>query len=101
MAMARPTFYGATTPAMSQSGAKITQAAGVGNAPINIWRIVETGDFNGDGMSDILWQDISGSVAIWFMNAAQVMQAAALAMGACPALVDPRCQCRLTVAQAV
>ena len=28
----------------------------------------ETGDFNGNGMSDILWRDTSGDVAIWFMN---------------------------------
>jgi hypothetical protein len=32
--------------------------------------IVETGDFNGDGMSDILWRDTSGNTAIWFMNGA-------------------------------
>ena len=34
------------------------------------WPIVETGDFNGDGMSDILWRDTSGNTAIWFMNGA-------------------------------
>jgi FG-GAP repeat len=36
------------------------------------WSIVGTGDFNGDGMSDILWRDTSGNVAVWFMNGAQV-----------------------------
>jgi hypothetical protein len=38
------------------------------------WSIVETGDFYGDGMSDILWHDTSGDVAIWFMNGATVSQ---------------------------
>jgi hypothetical protein len=37
---------------------------------------VETGDFNGDGKSDILWQDTSGNVAIWFMNGAHLLQSA-------------------------
>jgi hypothetical protein len=32
------------------------------------WSIQLTGDFNGDGMSDILWQDTSGNVALWEMN---------------------------------
>ena len=37
----------------------------------SMWKIVGTGDFNGDGKSDILWQDTSGNVAIWFMNGTQ------------------------------
>jgi hypothetical protein len=41
-----------------------------------VWSIVETGDFNGDGKSDILWQDTSGNVAMWFMNGTQVTQSA-------------------------
>ena len=40
------------------------------------WSIVGTGDFDGDGMSDILWRDDKGNVAIWLMNGAQVTQAA-------------------------
>ena len=29
------------------------------------WHVVGSGDFNGDGFSDILWQNDSGEVAIW------------------------------------
>jgi hypothetical protein len=37
------------------------------------WSIVETGDFDGDGKSDILWRDSNtGTVTIWFMNGLQV-----------------------------
>jgi FG-GAP repeat len=56
-------------------GAQVMQSAGLGSAPTS-WTIVETGDFNGDGKSDILWQDTSGNVAIWFMSGAQVTQSA-------------------------
>jgi hypothetical protein len=37
-----------------------------------------THDFNGDGHSDILWRDTSGNVAIWEMNGATVLNAAAV-----------------------
>ena len=30
--------------------------------------MAETGDFDGNGMSDILWHDTSGNIAIWFMS---------------------------------
>ena len=32
------------------------------------WHIQGTGDFNGDGKSDILWQGDDGTPAIWFMD---------------------------------
>jgi phospholipase/lecithinase/hemolysin len=47
----------------------------VANVPGGNWSIVGTGDFNNDGMSDILWHDISGNVAIWEMNGTKVSNA--------------------------
>jgi hypothetical protein len=44
----------------------------VGNAP-TVWSIVGTGDFNGDGKSEILWRDTSGDVVIWEMNGTSVL----------------------------
>jgi hypothetical protein len=32
------------------------------------WRIAGIGDFDGNGSSDILWQDTAGDVAIWLME---------------------------------
>jgi hypothetical protein len=45
-------------------------SANLGAVPAN-WSIVMTGDYNGDGKSDVLWRDTSGDVGIWFMNGAQ------------------------------
>jgi len=42
------------------------------------WRIAETGDYNGDGYSDILWADGSGNLAVWFMNGATIASTAGL-----------------------
>jgi serralysin len=39
----------------------------IGN-PGPSWHVIGTGDFNGDGKSDILFQNTNGSVAIWLMN---------------------------------
>jgi hypothetical protein len=37
------------------------------------------GDYNGDGKSDILWQNSSGEVGIWAMNGTSVISTASLA----------------------
>ena len=61
------------------SSGTVQSTASVGVVPTGTtWTIVETGDFNGDGMSDILWIDGSGNVAIWFMNGATVASTAGL-----------------------
>ncbi len=53
------------------NGSTISSSAGLGSIATT-WSVAETGDFNGDGMSDILWHDTSGDVAIWFMNGTTV-----------------------------
>jgi hypothetical protein len=61
------------------SSGLIQSTASVGVvSPSSTWSIAETGDFNGDGMSDILWTDGSGDVAIWFMNGATIASTAGL-----------------------
>jgi hypothetical protein len=44
--------------------------------------VAGTGDFNGDGTSDIVWRDTSGSASIWLMNGAAVT--AATGLGSAP-----------------
>jgi hypothetical protein len=48
----------------------------VASVPAGNWSIVGTGDFNGDGRSDILWRDTSGNVAIWEMNGTTILNQA-------------------------
>ena len=48
-------------------GTTIAQNVDLGVVPLN-WRIAGIGDFDGNGSSDILWQDTAGDVAIWLME---------------------------------
>jgi hypothetical protein len=34
----------------------------------NTWNVAGTGDFDGDGVWDILWSHTSGAIAMWLMN---------------------------------
>jgi hypothetical protein len=45
------------------------------------WSVIGTGDYNGDGRSDILWTDNSGNYAIWEMNGTTVLNPNATGVG--------------------
>jgi FG-GAP-like repeat len=56
------------------NGATVT-SAGLTSVPVasTTWTIAGTGDFDGDGKSDILWRDkIGGTVAIWKMDGTEI-----------------------------
>ena len=59
------------------NGTTILSTAVLGNVP-NTWSVAATGDFNGDGMGDILWRDTSGNVGIWLMNGTSILQTAVI-----------------------
>jgi hypothetical protein len=62
------------------NGTTATSVVGVGNVPTN-WSVAETGDFNGDGKSDILWRDTAGDLAVWLMNGTSVSSSMVVAAG--------------------
>jgi hypothetical protein len=37
------------------------------------WHVVTTGDFDGEGKSDILWENTSGNTDVWSMNGSQLL----------------------------
>jgi hypothetical protein len=56
---------------------KSVLSGAVGNIPPN-WSVADTGDFNGDGISDIVWRDNTGNVSVWLMNGSSVASAGGL-----------------------
>jgi FG-GAP-like repeat len=54
------------------NGTTIADSAVVASPGPN-WKVVGTGDFNGDGDPDILLQNTSGAVAIWEMHGTNLM----------------------------
>jgi hypothetical protein len=61
------------------SSGNVQSTASLGIVPISsTWSIAQTGDYNADGMSDILWTDASGDVAIWFMSGSTISSTASL-----------------------
>jgi FG-GAP-like repeat len=69
--------------ALWQVNGSNVQSSGLGSVPSN-WQVVHLGDFDGDGVPDLLFRDTNaGTVAIWLMNSGGLVQSTA-SLGAVP-----------------
>jgi hypothetical protein len=60
----------------STIGASVTPTFdGTPISPDQSWSIVQVSDFNGDGMSDILWRNTDGTLTEWMMDGGNIVQA--------------------------
>ena len=63
--------------AFLMSGTSLSGALAVGPANGAGWRVRAASDLNGDGVSDLVWQDGTGMVVAWLMNAGGTIATAA------------------------
>jgi hypothetical protein len=50
------------------NGTTISSSVFLGVLPVE-WRVATTGDFNGDGQSDLVWENTAtGERYVWLMN---------------------------------
>ena len=54
------------------NGTTVMSSPLVGKNPGPSWHVVGVEDVNGDGKSDIVWQNHSGQAAIWLMSGTTV-----------------------------
>src|SRR5215831_13113563 len=59
------------------NGTSIIGAAALPNSGPS-WHVIGTGDFNGDGKADIIWQNTDGLPFIWEMNGTSMIGGAVL-----------------------
>jgi FG-GAP-like repeat len=57
--------------------------------PDTSWSIAGTGDFDGDGKSDVLWRNTAGQLALWLMNGSSIVGSSFVNDGSTPVNPDP------------
>jgi hypothetical protein len=56
----------------------VLDSSQVGGAPGDGWIIKGSGDFNSDGKSDILWENVDGRAAVWLLDGFTILDARAV-----------------------
>lgn len=68
---------------ISQQGSAVTVAD-------QRWKVSGTGDFNGDGMTDILWRGPDGAVGVWLLDDRELLVASVIEDGGQAVKVNAR-----------
>jgi hypothetical protein len=71
------------------SGSGYLNVNGTPIMPDPSWNIAGIGDLNGDGESDLLWRDTSGSTAVWVMNGSSIVGSGYLNVNGTTIAPDP------------
>ncbi len=69
-------------------GSGSVRSGGIAVNPDPSWHVVEIGDFDGNGNSDILWRNDNGSMAEWYMNGTAIAGTATPSSSGAPAAPD-------------
>ncbi len=59
-----------TTPVIGAGSTAAPTSVPAPGAISTAWKVASSGDYDGDGKSDILWRNDDGSIAMWLMNGA-------------------------------
>jgi hypothetical protein len=51
----------------------VIRTAQVGNNTDTSWHMIGAADVNGDGKSDLLWQNDNGQAGVWLMSGTSVL----------------------------
>jgi hypothetical protein len=75
------------------NGAQVTSSAtityqGKAAMPNASWSVAAVGDFNGDGVPDLLWRNQSGMLVDWTMSGSTIISSAGVTMGGTPTTPD-------------
>jgi VCBS repeat protein/FG-GAP repeat protein len=78
----------------TMNGSSITSSAQFtsGGNPVNpdpSWSVAGAADFNGDGMSDLLWRNPAGQLALWTLNGSTITGSGFVTSGGNPVNPDP------------
>jgi len=76
--VSRERFAGQNVVATGDMPHEFSEASATGNSPGTSWHVEGSGDFDGGGKADILWQGTNGQAVVWQMRGTNILTNAAI-----------------------